>query len=53
MIPLAERYWLLPHLRERDQKPEPEQRDDVDRIMRERPLCESEADDLRRHLEAA
>lgn len=43
-IPLSARWWLLPRFRDVDREPLQERRsEDVDRLMRERPLSHSEA----------
>lgn len=55
-IPLSERHWLLPRFRDRDQQPEPADRPadpSVAKVMRELPLCQTEAAAHRAELEAA
>lgn len=45
VIPLSERWWLLPHLRDREDRHEqrPGQETAIEKVMRERPLAFTEA----------
>lgn len=52
MIPLPDRYWLLPRYRQVDREPVRLERErEVARLMRERPTPAAEAESLRVELE--
>lgn len=52
LLPVADRWWLLPRFRDRTPQPKPEPAAAIDRLMRQRPLAHTAAAALRHSLAA-